>query len=164
MWHCDQCGHCGPGGLCGHCGHCQGLQMPVPPTQPPWCICESVMAHHGLIWINGLIINLHNLNTNNMTCVNINIHPLNINNTTIIHTINIWILPIIEVFDMSHCTVQEYGATYPGHISTCLTRAFFKHIHTLNRNGLPDLWAHACSAWFGNLACYVLGFGRAEPS
>ena len=42
----------------------------------------------------------------------------------------LFILPIKAVFGMSHCTVQEYGATYPGHISTCLTRALL-NISTL---------------------------------
>ena len=39
-----------------------------------------------------------------------------------------------------------------------------KNTLNFNSSGLPELWAHAWSAWFGNMACDALDVGRAELS
>ena len=94
-----------------------------------------------------------------------NIYSLIRNKTTntmrTISTLNI-------TYNTSVWSVAMYCARIRGNLSgphfDLFDKGLVKHIHTLTRSGIPDIWAHAWSAWFGNLACYVLGFGRAEPS
>ena len=117
----------------------------------------------------GILHNVTNGNSiiifmNNIRSLNINIsNPIAIN--TVIKLNITYNRRYPEIFDLpvaSHCPRIRGNLSGP-HLDL-FDLGLLDHMHTLNRNGLPDLWAHAWSAWFGNLACYILDFGRADLS